>query len=258
MRRSGFAVLLSFFFFLSVARADEGKLEFSQQVMPFEKFSYLVWKPFWVGLPNNILKNYTAAVGPNGDTAYLRTGGVLAFSILVNSSVKSAGTQRYTSYEFQQKSGGFLVEIKTEGTKLQAVPIAEVRAGKLPVFPMESQAEFTEISISSPGSLDRFEITKRQEGEALFISVEVYTSSKGHVLSYREQSSPGYREFSYSWPADKWLGAAHTLGVTKIQTSDMLIGSEEFRIDNLPVSYAAYQNIFEKTLLSLATSYWNF
>jgi len=250
-QRLCFVATVFVFCLAGYARAGQ-QIEFSDQVLPFEKLSYIMWKPLWTDLQNKILKNFTARIEPNGDATYFAANGQIGAVIRVDSALNSDKTHRYTLFDFQD---AFTIEVKTEGSELAFIPIAEILAGKLPFYPSEPNEVFTEIDIfNSRGNRLWFVIAKQQAGDTVHTTVQSHAAAEGLLFKYEEFSSPTYREFSYSGATS----GGHSLTASKRKTPEMFVGTEEFFIDEKPVGYMEFQKVFSSSYLNMARSWLNF
>ena len=256
-----FARLMGLVFLISASTAQAAP-DFSDQVVPFERISQLLWR-FMPEVVPEFQRAYGFRNAPDGSAVLLGKSGREVYWMDVRSKVNSLRTSRFSEFSLRDRAGSevFGIRVKNIGVDLAPIPIDKLRKGELPVFPTQG-VRFTEVTSFAMEYLQtriRIAVSGQRVGTPGPDAMEVWCSVGSDdipFLHYREWQTEHSRQFVYDVLA-KWngMGTRGRIEARKIQTPDMLVGTEEFRINGREVGMNEFQTVLNASVISMAEDF---
>ena len=217
-------------------------IEFSDFLFPLEKTSYFGWKGFQDEMPNLFKKAKTITI-ESGNTFFYGSGGRLQLELKIDQTLNTERTLRTITLTFTFPGNN---EIKlstlTEGHDLIKLPLEELRMGQLPFFPQKN--EFLTRIDFLVSRMNQFSIVIHRNSLNTIQADFFSNNNSSYFLKYSEISTDTYREFTYTLLEEALFGEQQTLKVSKFIKPPMILGTEEYFIDDIQVSAKEYLDAF--------------
>ncbi len=236
------SIILSILLF--TASPSFAQIEFSDFLFPLDKASYFGWRGFKEEMPN-LYKKAKTITSPDGKSSFLYdTSGAMQLRIDIDAMLNNDKSSRTVIFRFKfQNSNELKLQIITQGKELSLPTIESLRMGNLPFYPENDNETQTEISFYESFKIN-FLITIKKDPHGN-IKADFYAQNGSqHFLSYHEINSQNYREFTYTLLADDLFGPRKTLKVTKFKTDEMVLGTENYFINEQSVTAEEYIETF--------------
>ncbi len=249
--------VISIFLLLSLSSPLFAGIEFSDFLFPLEKACYFGWKGFQDEMPN-LFKKAKTVVLPNGDTLFYDKQGEVRLRLSVVATLNEDKSFRTTAliFTFLPNNTEIKLEALTQGQNLTLPDIDSLRMGQLPFFPQGENEFYTQVDFFA-SHMNQFSIVIQQKylkDTSNTIKADFFSNNHSdHFLEYHEMNSKNDREFTYQLnaPLDAPLYAgqlsSERLTVKKHIQPGMILGTEEYFINDLPVSAKEYLKVFGDT-----------
>lgn len=252
--RTGLVAVLLIFSMAFDLRSALASPEFSDEISSFDVVFRGVFRPITDRF-RDLQKLYAFRTNPDGQAVLLNRSGNEVYRMHLRSIVNGDRTSRISELRLNDAQGivVFGVRVKNTGQNLAPVPLEQLRDGELPLFPDENShsSDFTITIMDYPD----FRMKLMTDGSTPdstigVLDVRIYLSDAAAV-HYRERRTATSRHLAYEILEPFGSAGRVRIEARKIQTPDMLVGTEELLVDGRAVGMSTYQDAIDQSVLYL-------